>query len=139
MQESLYVVISADGCWGAAESLETALRYCDLIEETRLSHFDWVMNQSELNEVWEAFNRDKAPVDDPTDVVIYYLDHEVWDSFQVNDVDGSFTAYPKDPSVTTKADLSKVTMTATYLNGALKPRRRTIELPYLDKHLSELV
>jgi hypothetical protein len=130
MKESLYVVIAANHCWGAGESLREALSNACLRENTRLSFFDYADNQEELQERWDSWNEygkeewQEGSYDDPTECVIYYLDHEVWDSFRICDMSGGIHATPKDPEMSSdqaSKKLGEIQMKALFDNGLLKP------------------
>ena len=130
MDNSLYVVIAANHCWGAAESLTEALSNAYLREQTRLSHFDWVLDQEELEERWETWKGygetewRKGPDEKPTECLIFWLDQEVWRSFRVCDINGGMSAVPKDPEMTSdqaSKKLGEIQIRALFDNGVLKP------------------
>ena len=130
MDNSLYVVIAANHCWGAAESLTEALSNAYLREQTRLSHFDWVLDQEELEERWETWKGygeiewREGSDEKPTECLIFWLDHEVWSSFRVCDISGGISAVPKDPEMTSdqaSKKLGEIQIRALFDNGVLKP------------------
>lgn len=128
MDNSLYVVIAANHCWGAAESLREAFSNAHLRENTRLSHFDWVIDQDELQEMWDSWKEygeeEWRDYHEPTECLIFWLDHEVWSSFRVCDMTGGISAVPKDPEMTSKQaskKLREIQIRALFDNGVLKP------------------
>ncbi len=130
MDNSLYVVVAANHCWGAAESLREALSNACLREDTRLSRFDWVADQDELQEMWDSWKEygeeewREGPHEKPTECLIFWLDHEVWSSFRVCDISGGISAVPKDPEMTSdqaSKKLGEIQIRALFDNGALKP------------------
>lgn len=130
MDNSLYVVVAANHCWGAAESLREALSNACLREDTRLSRFDWVADQDELQEMWDSWKEygeeewREGPYEKPTECLIFWLDHEVWSSFRVCDISGGISAVPKDPEMTSdqaSKKLGEIQIRALFDNGALKP------------------
>lgn len=130
MENSLYVVIAANHCWGAAESLTEALSNAHLREQTRLSHFDWVFDQEELQEQWDRWKEygeeewREGSDEKPIECLIYMLDHEVWKSFRICDVTGGISAVPKDPEMTSgqaSKKLGEIQIRALFDNGVLKP------------------
>ena len=130
MENSLYVVIAANHCWGVAESLTEALSNAHLREQTRLSHFDWVFDQEELQEQWDRWKEygeeewREGSDEKPIECLIYMLDHEVWKSFRICDVTGGISAVPKDPEMTSgqaSKKLGEIQIRALFDNGVLKP------------------
>ena len=136
MDNSLYVVIAANHCWGAAESLTEALSNAHLREQTRLSHFDWVFDQEELQERWDSWKeygeqdwREEIEFSDekPTECLIYRLDCEVWKSYRICDMSGGISAEPLDPEMTgaeASKKLAEIQIRALFENGVLKPIKR---------------
>ena len=143
MDNSLYVVIAANHCWGAAESLTEALSNAHLREQTRLSHFDWVFDQEELEERWDSwleygeqewreemeFSNEVlrgSTLAKPVECVIYRLDCEIWKSYRICDVSGGLSAEPLDPEMTGKEaskKLAEIQIRALFANGVLKPSK----------------
>jgi len=130
MDNSLYVVIAANHCWGAAESLREALSNAHLREDTRLSRFDWVVDQDELQEMWDSWKEygeeewREGPDERPTECLIFWLDHEVWSSFRVCDISGGISAVPKNLEMTSdqaSKKLGEIQIRALFDNGVLKP------------------
>ena len=122
MDNSLYVVIAANHCWGAAESLTEALSNAHLREQTRLRHFDW-------KEYGEQDWREEIEFSDekPTECVIYRLDCEIWKSYRICDISGGISAEPLDPEMTgaeASKKLAEIQMRALFENGVLKPIKR---------------
>ena len=130
MDTSLYVVVAANHCWGAAESLREALSNACLREHTRLSHFDWVVDQGELQDLWDSwkdYGEEEwrlGPVDKPVECAIYFLDSDLWQDWQICDVTGSLGVSSKDPDVSpqqAREKLREIQIRALFDNGVLKP------------------
>tara|TARA_R110001606_G_scaffold76024_4_gene175882 strand:- start:2304 stop:2873 length:570 start_codon:yes stop_codon:yes gene_type:complete len=132
MDTSLYIVVAANSCWGAAESLQEALGNACLREDTRLSHFNWVVDQGELQELWDSwkdYGEEEwrlGPVDKPVECAIYFLDSEIWEHWRICDMTGSLSAALKDPEVSPQQaskKLGEIQIRALFDNGVLKPRK----------------
>lgn len=123
-----YIVIKMHQ-WGADESLSAALENCDLYEARRLDHFQDVDSQITLGQVyrdwlewgkenWESYDGDNERV------VIYYLSPLHWKGWAISSIDGSLTAFPRDPDQDddlSRALLNQYRMDAIFNNGVLIP------------------
>lgn len=125
LDKSRYVVIADNHSWGAAESLCEALSNAHLREDTRLSHFDEIIDKNELQERWDDWKEfgkyDFDRGDDPTECVIFWLDHEIWESWEVSPINGSLRVVPKDSEMSARKKLEEIRIKALFDNGVLKP------------------
>lgn len=128
-----YIVIAETGSWGAAKTLRKAFSRAHLIEHTALSFFEHSIYPDEFAENWRSWREwgadeyrhaTEGGAAQSVRVVIYPLDLDEWESWNVCSVTGGLSAIPADAK-TSDAQATKrlreIAIKAQWINGAIKP------------------
>jgi len=97
-----YLVVAANNQWAAHSMLSEAIRKCGLNEQSAQDNcasileccledgrnVDWDWLEDEVRDAHDSHWRTR-----PIDLVIYYIDPEVWTGYEVSGFDGSVTFY----------------------------------------------